>query len=377
MAHPSVRHGAGLLVWLACACALAPPPPVVPAWNQAGVRIVVEDDERALWADAARDLEKLAEADALLEDEDLTRYLDGVLTALRPRALPAEMPPTRVRVLRSAERQAAAVADGTVLVSTGFLAALADEAQLAAVFGHELAHLLARHTWIERRYRKLSDSTVQRMELSRAQEDEADRIGLGLMRNAGYEPRGMLEMLALIVDDDSAGRGPYPQFETHPFVPERIRALRSQLPQAGAETGRRETARYEAAVADVLLVAAQLELDAGHLDRARAAIERHLRLRPESGRGYYLKAEHERRVARGGRLSPGARRAYERAVELAPDDPDGLRALGFLCRESGEQERARELFGHYLRVAPEAPDRKLIERYLRERGRQEAGDVAP
>jgi tetratricopeptide (TPR) repeat protein len=175
-------------------------------------------------------------------------------------------------------------------------------------------------------------------------------------------------MLELIAEDDSAGRGRYPQFESHPFVPERMRALRGKIPRRAPEQGRRDAARYEAAVTDLLLDAAEQELDAGNLARAEAAIQRHLRLRPDSGRGWYLEAERERRSAREGRRAPAARRAYERAVELAPDDPDALRALGFLCRESGETARARELLAAYLRAAPDAPDRKWIERYLREGG---------
>lgn len=288
-----------------------------------------------------------------------------MLAALRPGGLPPEAPKSRVRVLRTAERNAAALADGTVPVSTSFLAALADEAQLAALLGHELAHQLARHTLIERRFETLSASTVRRMELSRALEEEADRTGLERIEHAGYEPRAVIEMLELISEDDAETRGPYPQFESHPFVRERIRALRGLVPRAAPE-GRREAARYEAAIADLLLVAAEIELEEGQLERADAAIDRHLRLRPESGRGWYWKAEHERRVAREGRHAPAARRAYERAVELAPDDPDALRALGFLYRESGEPERARALFGRYLSVAPDAADRKLIERYLGE-----------
>ncbi len=357
------RPRLALLALLAWACA-SPPFPVLPAWNQTGAPIVVEGDERALWAEATRALEKLEEQDAFLADETLTQYLNGVLTTLLPEPLPAELPRTRPRVLRSSERSAVVLADGTVLVSTSFLAALADEAQLAALLGHEAAHWLGRHSLIEKRFEKVSASTVLRMELSRAQEDEADRVGIELMKKAGYEPRAALEMLALIEADDTAKRGQFPQFESHPFVRERIRAVRNQVPRLAPEQGRRERARYEAAIPDLLLVATEIELRAGLLDRARASIERHLRLRPESGRGHYLKAEHERKIAREGRHSPAARKAYERAVELAPDDPDALRALGFLCREVGEPERARELFSHYLRVAPDAADRKLIERYL-------------
>lgn len=358
------RAGATLLALLALACVTPIPYPAVPAWNEPGAALAIEDDERALWAEAARELAKLEEDDALLEDAPLEAYLDGVLAALLPEGLPAEAPKSRVRVLRSGERNAAALADGTVLVSTSFLAALADEAQLAALLGHELAHQLGRHILIERRFEQRSASTVRRMELSRALEEAADRTGLELVERAGYEPHGVIEMLELISQDDAETRGPYPRFESHPFVPERIRALRSLVPRAAREQGRREAPRYEAAIADALLVAAEIELKEGRLARAEAAVDRHLRLRPESGRGWYWKAEHERRVAKEGRHAPAARRAYERAVELAPEDPDALRALGFLCRESGEPDRARALFGRYLSAAPDAADRKLIERYL-------------
>ena len=353
----------GLLAALAFACVSPPPPPpAVPAWNAAPPPIVVEDDERALWAEAQRDFEKIEEEKLLVDDEPLTQYLDGVLAAILPAGLPPEMPKARVRVIRSAERNAGAMPDGMVLVSTSALAALADEAQLAGLFGHELAHVLARHGLIERRFEKVSASTVQRMEVSRAQEDQADRLGLELMQNAGYEPRGVLETLTLLSEDDPAANWANRRFESHPFMSSRIQTLRGLVP--ATEEGRREVARYENAIADVLLVAAETELEADLLERADAAIDRHLRLRPESGRGYYWKAEHERRVAKEGRRAPAARQAYERAVELSPDDPDALRALAFLCRESGEPERARELFGHYLSVAPDAADRKLIERYL-------------
>jgi predicted Zn-dependent protease len=325
---------------------------------------VAEDDERALWVESQRDLAKLQEEDQLVADAELSRYLDGVLAALLPE-LADGAPRPRVFVLRSPERNAATTSDGMVFVSTSFLAALEDEAGLAALLGHELAHFLARHSLVDARFAQVSSSTVQRMEVSRDQEEHADRQGLELVRRAGYDPGGALRMLELLERDAAAARGPYPRFESHPFVPDRIRALRRQL--AGqAVQGRREAERYDEAIADLLLVAAEIELEAGLLDRADAAVDRHLRLRPGSGRGYFLRAEHERRVAREGRRSPAVRSDYERAVELAPDDPDALRALGFLCREAGERQRARDLFGRYLRAAPDAADRKTVERYLGE-----------
>jgi predicted Zn-dependent protease len=352
---------------LALACAApAPVPPHIPAWNEGGAAIVVEDDERQLWRESEAALEALRKESALLEDPALLGYLDGVLAALTPDGLPAEAPRPRVAVTRSTERNAGAFSDGLVLISTGFLAALADEAQAAAAFSHEVAHFLARDPLSALHSRRQSASTVTRMTLSRAREEEADRLGLELMERAGYDPHGMIEMLTLLGSEQKAPARGEAVFASHPFTTERTRALEAAMPRTAGGSGRRDAARYESAIANLLLVEAQLELDADQLDRAGAAIERHLRLRPNSGHAYYLKAERERRVAPEGRHAPAVREAYERAIALAPDDADALRALGFLCRESGEAERSRELFRRYLAAAPDAKDRKLIERYLGE-----------
>jgi tetratricopeptide (TPR) repeat protein len=150
-----------------------------------------------------------------------------------------------------------------------------------------------------------------------------------------------------------------------PLVAERLATLRGEIGSVSESEVERAQDRYEAAIVDVLLLAADAELDAGRLDRARAAIDRHLRLRPDSGRGHLLLAEHARLTEREGRRSAVARRHYERAVELAPDDPATVRALAVLYREDGDHARARALFARYLRMAKDAPDRRLVERYLK------------
>ena len=121
---------------------------------------------------------------------------------------------------------------------------------------------------------------------------------------------------------------------------------------------------YEQALSQILLLAAEIELEASQFHRAKAAIDRYLSLYPDSGRAYYLKGEVARRTHRTGRMSRTTLRSYERAVVLTPDDADALRALGLLLREKGETERAQDLLSRYLRAAPDAADRKIIERYL-------------
>ena len=81
----------------------------------------------------------------------------------------------------------------------------------------------------------------------------------------------------------------------------------------------------------------------------------------------------EARVALGAALRGqgehrDARREYDRVLEAAPNHPAALFNLAVLLAEFlDERPRARELFDHFLRVAPsDVPQREIAERYLRE-----------
>jgi len=350
---------------LAAACAAVPRVPPTPGWDQLrDDEVVVDELERTMWERSVQSLAPLRPL--LIADPRLDTYVQRVLTRITPGPLPTGAPTPAVHIIRASDRFAAALPNGAILVTTSYLAALDNEAQLAGLLGHEVAHFLGRHAFIERRYAATSSSTVLRMRLSRKHEDAADAAALALVRRAGYDPREVVAMLALAEEDDQAGRTAVPEWEGHPYMADRLQTLRRDLAgidATGTVVGR-ET--YEEAIADILVVAAEAELASRHFDRARTIIDRHLRLRPASGRGYFLLAEHARMTEPDGYRSPTARHHYERAVELAPRDPDAVRALGLLYRETGDHERARPLFRTYLRIAGAAPDRKLIERYLAE-----------
>jgi len=354
-----------LTLGLAGACASPPTPPVVEAWHgPSGAEIVVDEDERALWAEAREGLAVLEEEGLLVGDEALEGYLNSLVESLLPGPLPEAAPTPEAYVVRAVRRNASSSPAGGIFVSTGYLAALENEAQLASVLGHEVAHFLARDSVAEERFARVNASTVDRMRLSREREERADRVGLELMLAAGYEPREAIRMLDLIRLEDQSAPGSVPQWESHPFVPERIRQVKKAIRNARRGNGRLETERYEEAIADVLVIEAELELEALLLDRAEASIARYLRLRPRSSRGHYLKAELARLTSPEGRRSPAARLSYERAVDLSPEDPDALRALGLLCHEDGDSTRAIELLSRYLSIAPDAADRGIIERYI-------------
>ena len=152
-----------------------------------------------------------------------------------------------------------AVPGGKVAVYTGIFGPARDEAGLAVVLGHEVAHALARHP-AERMSQGLlvqlggvglgvalgknpavANQVLQAygiiggvglLPFSRSQETEADRIGLILMAKAGYDPRVALELWERM-EKKEGGKSAPPEFlSTHPGYETRIQQLRSFLPEA-------------------------------------------------------------------------------------------------------------------------------------------------
>ena len=142
-----------------------------------------------------------------------------------------------------------ALPGGKMAVYTGILPVCQGETGLAVVMGHEIGHVVARHG-TERMtstlgvdvllsllnigdYTQLAqmglDVIVNRPH-GRAQESEADEIGLIYMARAGYDPR---EAIAFWERMESLGGGGPPEFlSTHPSHETRIENLKAQLPAA-------------------------------------------------------------------------------------------------------------------------------------------------
>jgi metalloendopeptidase OMA1, mitochondrial len=156
---------------------------------------------------------------------------------------------------------------GKVAVYTGILPITRDEAGLAAVIGHEVAHATARHG-AERMSQGLlvqvglsagaiaagasgqnSGSTQALLAalgagatlgvilpFSRLQETEADRLGMVYMARAGYDPRAARELWVRMAElSAKMGRSAPEWMSTHPSNQSRIRDIEAMLPEALAQ----------------------------------------------------------------------------------------------------------------------------------------------
>src|SRR6185503_2030675 len=97
-------------------------------------------------------LDRRFERDGLvLEDEATNAYLKRVGEVLLPRGLSLENVQWKFRALRDSVPNAFALPNGSIYVTTGFLALVDNESQVAAVLAHEMTHVIRRHTYLQNR----------------------------------------------------------------------------------------------------------------------------------------------------------------------------------------------------------------------------------
>jgi predicted Zn-dependent protease len=151
---------------------------------------------------------------------------------------------------------------GKVAVYTGIFPIARDEAGLAAVIGHEVAHALARHgaermsqgvlleigaVGVAAATSGASAGTQQAimqayglgsqvgvaLPFSRSQESEADHIGLILMAKAGYDPQAAVGLWERM-EAAERGKSPPQWLSTHPSPSTRVTDIQHWLPEAMA-----------------------------------------------------------------------------------------------------------------------------------------------
>jgi len=217
--------------------------------------LISAPQEQALGAEA---YEEILSKERISDDERMTRIVRRVGERI---AAVADQPDFdwEFNVIDSEQINAFCLPGGKIAVYTGILPIMKNEAGLAAVMGHEVAHAVARHGGerisqqlgaqlaLELASAGLGEMSPKNKELalgalgagvnvgvmlpfSRSHELEADELGLDLAAEAGYDPR---EAVRLWERMEAAGKGKPPEFlSTHPHEQRRISELQAQMPDA-------------------------------------------------------------------------------------------------------------------------------------------------
>jgi beta-barrel assembly-enhancing protease len=150
-----------------------------------------------------------------------------------------------------------ALPGGQIFITEALASKLKTKGQLAAVLGHEIGHVVARHSAEHLAKSKLAEglsgaaviatydpdnpasrnsaaiaaavSQLVTMRYGRQDELESDRLGVRFVSEAGYDPRGMLTVMKVLAE---SGGGRRPEFfSTHPNPENRIEQIQVAIAQ--------------------------------------------------------------------------------------------------------------------------------------------------
>ncbi|MCB0354350.1 MAG: M48 family metallopeptidase [Bdellovibrionales bacterium] len=150
-----------------------------------------------------------------------SRWLDDYGNYLCERlhaALP-EPRTCRISFVRGSTPFAVSPGAGEILISRSMIAHLANEAELAFVLAHELAHQRLEHF----------DDPSERTEIIPEHEEEADQLALGIVATAGYDPRAGVALLSRL----EWSHNQLNAAASHPTLQQRLQAASQEVRDSG------------------------------------------------------------------------------------------------------------------------------------------------
>ena len=205
----------------------------------------------AIGKQLSQEVEKSAK---FIDDPVVTEYVNRVGQNL-VRNSDAKVPFT-IKVIDSDVVNAFALPGGFFYVNSGVILHADEESELAGVMAHEIAHVCARHgTRQETKSTIVQLASIPAMifipyswagyaiyqgmnfaipltflKFSRADEAEADYLGLQYMYKAGYDPNSFVSFFEKVQADEKKQPGTIPKvFSTHPPTPDRIEAIQKEI----------------------------------------------------------------------------------------------------------------------------------------------------
>ena len=339
--------------------------------------------EGGLWMQADEVESNVQRSPLLVKDPALNNYVHNLVCKIAgPRCAGL-----RVYVIELPFFNAYALPNGAVVVWTGLLLRVENEAQLAMILGHEMTHYFNRHSLKNFESSRDTSNVLAFLGLgglfalpiillagaglvsySRDQEREADAGGFDLATAAGYDPTqaGAVWQYMSVEDKADPHRPGHGLFGSdHPTDEERLATLKKR----GAELASSKTSwivaadSYHATIAPFRKVWLDDEMARGNPYESVVLMERLVAAEPSSGvMRYYLGQAYRRRNGDGD--VKRAADAYTQAIALADVPATAWRDLGLMALKGGDKANAKVDFTTYLAHAPNADDKAMINFYL-------------
>jgi predicted Zn-dependent protease len=394
-----------LLAGLTSGCVVTPVVPLTagePGYAQ-------DDDEKKIIRRAADLEDELKRKALLLQDEAVTGYVRAVGQRLIPPAA-ARVAPFHFEVLRDPVVNAFALPNGGIYLTVGLLARLENEAQLAHVLSHEIAHVVQRHGLQQHRSRKATIIAAHIADLalfgtsiaylpaigalasySQESESEADRLALEYMAPAGYPLAGAEQLFRLLQEVKEKESVWGSVYSSHPDNQQRAQATKAIIDSGRLAVnagGRLAASEYRAIRSRLILENLQLKLNVRQYELAADYAGHALQQAPDSPWLHYYRGEAHRLMAedpagaarehawihdrknddelvesyrkKKPELQAAAREAYRQALAVDKNFVTAYRGLGLVAYAEGDHQTAREALGYYLAHGRDISDRRYI-----------------
>jgi len=193
----------------------------------------------------------------IVQDPELNRYINVLGDSIARLTSRQDLPEWRFYIVDSREVNAFAVPGGFIYVNRGLIERTQRMDQLAGVLGHEIGHVVKRHSVKQMEKQQGANigvtlacvltgvcnsqaasaaiqvgGTALFAKFSRGDENEADEEGIRNVVRAGIDPNGIPEMFQILINErnSSGGRGAVASwFATHPLEEDRIAETRKMI----------------------------------------------------------------------------------------------------------------------------------------------------
>ncbi len=353
----------------------------------------------------------------LVTDTEINRYVQSIgerLVATRPELNTSDF---TFFVVRNPEINAFALPGGYIGINSGLIMAANNEAELASVIAHETAHVTQRH--IARLYASqgntgyktaaaiiaaillsqqsaqagqaalltgLAASRQSAIDYTRVHEYEADRIGIQLLSDAGYNPRGMVDFFEVLRRRVALNTTEQMEFlRTHPLTTNRISEAKNNSSRLSNPVGIQDTADFQLHQMKLRVMHTnnpknmQRSLEEGHIGKSSSArlygrillllqsgesanalplAKQLVDLQPHSLTVRLLDAE----VALANQQTARAERLYSSIIDIYPDHHSAVESYVDLLLQQRRVSLAERVIQSYLRAAAD-PSPSIYKRY--------------
>ena len=359
-----------------------------PVTGQSQLMLVSPDQEIQL--DHENSPHQFSSDYGVCQDPVLNRYLEETGRRLTPHTHRPAMP-YQFHCVNATYVNAYAFPGGSIAATRGILLALDNEAELAALLGHELGHVNARHTAQQMTQGTLIQAVVGGISAyaqsqgalygqvadqlgmlgagallasySRDNERQADALGLEYMTRAGYGADGFVGLMDILRGMSKHRPGAIElMFATHPMSDERYQTAVAAV--AGTYAGSRRNPLYAERYMDhtaglrkikgaiEAMQTADTEMANEKFPAAEAALEKALKQAPDDYTALVMMAKCQTAMKR-----PAAALEYaERAKQVYPQEAQALHLAGFAKLQQKQFAAALADFAASDRVLPGNPN---------------------